>query len=164
MAFFDHQHERLWSGVDELFGEKGCFGFSRADVRVIEVCHKLALPLLRPTFALFTIFFFIAAAIATLLPILYFVTFRFDVTGVGMRMATTITCQSLTVTFLGKKCVLLCPCLFALLSSLLNLVCFQPGKPRKSEGWEKIYVVSFGAGALASFVRHIISLDLLFDN
>jgi hypothetical protein len=24
----------------------------------------------------------------------------------------------------------------------------QPGKPRKSEGWEKIYVAAFGTGAL----------------
>jgi hypothetical protein len=32
----------------------------------------------------------------------------------------------------------------------LNHSLFQPGKPRKSEGWEKIYVASFGAGALSS--------------
>jgi hypothetical protein len=48
-------------------------------------------------------------------------------------------------TFLGKKYDV---SLFLIVdSSKVNLIFFQPGKPRKSEGWEKIYVASFGAGS-----------------
>jgi hypothetical protein len=74
--------------------------------------------------------------------------------GAGTGMGTTTTCQNRMATFLGKKyathsreffCYHLCA------DFLFDSRLFQPGKPRKSEGWEKIYVASFGAGTFFSF-------------
>ena len=76
--------------------------------------------------------------------------------GVGMRTGTTITCQSTMVTFSGKKCVIFPPRLLRHLSCALIIVRLQPGKPRKSEGWEKIYVAAFGAGALSTYLPLVV--------
>jgi hypothetical protein len=76
--------------------------------------------------------------------------------GVGMRTGTTITCQSTMVTFSGKKCVVFPPRLLRHLSCALIIVRLQPGKPRKSEGWEKIYVAAFGAGALSTYLPLVV--------
>ena len=68
-------------------------------------------------------------------------------------MGTTTTCQNRMATFLGKKYATCSPAFFGVIRAL-NFVpsfLFQPGKPRKSEGWEKIYVASFGAGAFSRF-------------
>ena len=76
--------------------------------------------------------------------------------GVGMRTGTTITCRSTMVTFSGKKCVIFPPRLLRHLSCALIIVRLQPGKPRKSEGWEKIYVAAFGAGALSTYLPLVV--------
>ena len=108
---FQCPHLTLWHCVDELFGEKGCFGFSRANVRFIEVWSASILLLLLLCSANFPLKSQALPQSRCCSKLVYFVTLCFDVTGVGMRKAmitgTTITCQSLMATFLGKKCVLI---------------------------------------------------------
>jgi hypothetical protein len=112
---FWHCCRRIRQFVDELSGEKGCFGFSRANVRLVKVRESI-FPV--PIVAFYYIWLRIVELLRSL-PLLFLKRYLFlrhlPFSGAGTGMGTTTTCQNRMATFLGRKYATCSPAFFGII-------------------------------------------------